>query len=305
MRRLIAALAAVASLVAVATAIAAAAFPERIPLPDGYRPEGIAAGNGKTLYVGSIPTGEVRKVDAKTGDVDPLVPARPGERQAIGLKFDHGRLFVAGGGTGAGYVYDAKTGKDLAVFEFFTPTGQGSTFVNDVFVTRDAAYFTDSRRSVLYVVESDLGGFRELPLPDVPLGDGNNLNGIVATPDGKTLIAVRGGNYGELWRIDPKTGRAALIDLGGRDVKNGDGLLLVGKRTLYVVQNQQNKIGVFRLDNKLRSATWVEDIAVTPFEGFSVPTTVARLGNRLYLPGARFGETMTPTTKFWIKQVKR
>ncbi len=98
MRRFVLLLASVAFLAAVATAIAAAAFPKRIDLPDGYRPEGIAS-KGKTLYVGSIPTGEVRRVDAKSGDVDPLVPARDG-RRAIGLKIDKHRLFVAGGDTG-------------------------------------------------------------------------------------------------------------------------------------------------------------------------------------------------------------
>jgi sugar lactone lactonase YvrE len=119
MRRLVLLLASVAFLVAVATAIAAAAFPERIDLPNAFRPEGIAA-KGKTLYVGSIPTGEVRRVDAKSGDVDPLVPARAG-RAAIGLKIDERRrLFVAGGPTGKAFVYDARDGDDLAQFQLAT-----------------------------------------------------------------------------------------------------------------------------------------------------------------------------------------
>ena len=32
----------------------AANFPARIALPDGWRPEGITAGHGTTLYVGSL-----------------------------------------------------------------------------------------------------------------------------------------------------------------------------------------------------------------------------------------------------------
>jgi sugar lactone lactonase YvrE len=299
MRRIVAVLAAVASLVAVATAIAAAAFPDRIELPDGYRPEGIAAGHGNQLFVGSIPTGEVRTVDAKTGDVDPLVEARPGERAAIGLKYDHGRLFVAGGPRGAGYVYDAESGDDLALFKFTEST---DTFVNDVAVTREAAYFTDSRRSALYVVKSDLSKFSVLELADVPLGTGNNLNGIAATPDGKTLIAVRGGAYGELWRIDPATGDADRIDLGDADVKNGDGLLLAGRRTLYVVQNRDNRIAVVRLSKDLSSGTVQRHITS---DGFDVPTTLARIGNRLYAPNARFTTPPEPTTDYWITQVTR
>jgi sugar lactone lactonase YvrE len=297
MRRIVAVLAAAASLAAVATAIAAAAFPDRIELPDGYRPEGIAAGDGNRLFVGSIPTGEVRTVDARSGDLDPLVPPRPGERAAIGLKFDDGRLFVAGGPRGAGYVYDAATGDDLEQFQF---TLESDTFVNDVAVTRETAYFTDSRNSVLYVVPDDLGGFSVLPV-DVPLGAGNNLNGIAATPDGRTLIAVRGGSYGELYRIDPETGDARRIDLEG-SVVNGDGLLLAGRRTLYVVRNRDELIAVVRLDEDLESGRVIDEI---PVEGGDVPTTVARLGNRLYLPNARFTTPPTATTDYWITQVER
>lgn len=298
MRRIVLAFASAAFLVFVAAAIAAAAFPKRIDLPNAYRPEGIAA-KGKTLYVGSIPTGEVRRVDARSGDVDPLVPAQTG-RAAIGLKIDQKkRLFVAGGPTGKAFVYDARNGKDLAQFQL-APAG-AATFVNDVTLTRRAAYFTDSRRSVLYVVDTDLGGFKELPLPDVPLLEGNNLNGIAATPDDKTLIAVQ-GNAGHLWRIDPKTGAASRIDLGAANVANGDGLLLVGRRTLHVVQNRLDQIAVIRLSKDLRSGS-VQELIES--EDFDVPTTMARIGNRLYLPNARFTTPPEPGTRYWITQVKR
>lgn len=44
-----------------------------------------------------------------------------------------------------------------------------------------------------------------------------------ATDDGKTLI-VSNINSGELYNIDPETGIATAIDLGG-EVVNGDGLV--------------------------------------------------------------------------------
>ena len=65
----------------------------------------------------------------------------------------------------------------------------------------------------------------------------NNLNGIVATANGKWLIAVQ-SNTASLLRIDPDTGVANTIELTGGDAMNGDGLLLEGQ-TLYVVQNRQ------------------------------------------------------------------
>src|SRR5690349_23703003 len=94
---------------AIATIAAAPlkAFPDVIPLPDGFQPEGIASGNGTTFYVGSIPTGAVYRGDLRTGEGDILVPAQEG-RAAIGLKYDArtGFLFVAGGPTGFAFIYN-------------------------------------------------------------------------------------------------------------------------------------------------------------------------------------------------------
>src|SRR5918995_7165289 len=88
------------------------AFPDVIPLPNGFQPEGIAVGKGHTFYVGSIPTGAVYRGDLRTGAGSVLVPGRSG-RAAIGVAIDNRRrLFVAGGGgpTGRAFVYSARTG---------------------------------------------------------------------------------------------------------------------------------------------------------------------------------------------------
>jgi sugar lactone lactonase YvrE len=296
-RKLLAALVATVSLVAVAAAALAQTSPNRINLPHGWQPEGIAAGAGNVLYVGSIPTGAVIRVDARTGRGRVVVSGRQG-RAAIGLKAVGDRLFVAGGGTGRGWVYSARTGRQVKQFQL-APSG-ADTFVNDVVVTRRAAYFTDSRRMALYVVPRDLSRARRLPLTGIPAQTGNNLNGIVATPDGNTLIAVQ-TNAGRLWRIDPQTGRGTAIDLGGASVANGDGLLLVG-RTLYVVRNRNNRIAVVTLASNRASARVVRTISSRDFD---VPTTVARIGNRLYAVNARFGTTGRAQTRYWITRVSR
>jgi sugar lactone lactonase YvrE len=297
MRRKIAgALAALASLVVVAAA-AAQSFPARLDLPDGWQPEGIAAGTGNQLFVGSIPTGAVVRVDARTGRSRVVVPGRRG-RAATGLEVRGSRLFVAGAGTGKAWVYNARTGRQIKAFQL-APAGQ-DTFVNDVVVTARGAYFTDSRRNALYVVPPDLGAPRELRLNGIPLQAGNNLNGIVATADGRTLIAVQ-TNAGRLWRIDPQSGNATAIDLGGATVGNGDGLLLAG-RTLYVVRNRDNRIAVVTLSADLSSGRITRSIRS---RNFDVPTTVARIGNRLYAVNARFGTTGTSDTPYWIARVSR
>jgi len=284
-------------LLALAAAPGVAKAPSRIDLPDGFRPEGIAAGRGANFYVGSIPTGAVWRGNARTGTGDVVVPPREG-RAAIGLKLDgRKRLFVAGGPTGSAFVYDARTGEDLKSFRL-APEG-GPTFVNDVALTRNTAWFTDSRRPVVYGVATDLGGFRELALTGFEFTPGvNNLNGIVAARG--RLIAVQ-SNTGTLWNIDPATGAAAKIDLGGATLPNGDGLLLE-RRRLYVVQNRLNKVAVVRLDRGLASGRVVRELTT---EGLDVPTTIARVKRSLYVVNARFDTEPGPDVDYWVSRLTR
>lgn len=309
MRRL-AGVALLAALAAVAAFTPAAAtsghtFPDVIPLPNGWQPEGIATGRGTSFYVGSLANGAVYRGDLRTGEGAVLVPGQPGS-VAVGMKVDarSNLLFVAGGPTGRGTVYDAGTGALVASYQL-TPTG---TFVNDVIVTREAAYFTNSFLPLLHRVPLGPGGAvdpaatpQSLPLSgDWVQGPGFNANGIEATPNGKWLIVVN-STRGELYRVDPGTGEATLIDLGGALVTAGDGLLLHGK-TLFVVRNRLNEVAVVELAPDLASGVVARTIT-SPF--FRVPTTVAGHGSSLYLVNARFGTPPTPATEYEVVKVPR
>jgi sugar lactone lactonase YvrE len=304
MTRMLLAVGALAAIVATAVTAATTAFPSRIDLPDGFQPEGIATA-GEQFYVGSIPTGAVYRGSVRTGQGSVLVQAQAG-RAAIGMKVDRGRLFVAGGPTGDAYVYDARTGATIATYEL--PTS-GATFVNDVVVTKRAAWFTDSQRAALY----------RLPLgPDGRPGAAGtvttvtltgdyqhvpgafNLNGIAATPNGKTLVVVQ-STTGRLFTVTPGGVTKAISLAGGESVPNGDGILLDGK-TLYVVQNQLNRVAKIRLASNLRSGRVLTRIT-NP--GFSVPTTIAEQGSRLYAVNARFGTPPTPGTDYWVTKLRK
>jgi hypothetical protein len=291
-------------------ALAADPFPDVIALPIGFSPEGIAAGRGSTLYVGSIPSGAIYRIDARTGDGSVLVPAQAG-RFAVGMQYDArgDRLFVAGGFTGQGYVYDAATGATLAVLQLTT---EMANLVNDVVVTNDAVYFTDSFRPVLYRVPLGPGG--ALPEPgaveEIPLGgdyvhvaNDINGNGIVAVRGGRSLILVNTA-AAALYLVDPATGVATTIDLGG-PLPAGDGLLLVG-HTLYVVQGFLNQVAVIRLDSDFTSGTIERTITDADF---AIPTTVALLGSSLYLPNGRFDvappPAPAPSVEFQVVRVPR
>ena len=286
---------------AVPNPVSAKAFPDVIPLPNGFQPEGIVIGHGHTAYAGSLANGDIYAVDLRSGAGFILVqgPGTP----AVGLSFDarNGYLYVAGGPNGDGRVYDADSGALVMTYEF------GGGFVNDAIVTQDAVYFTDSFAPVIYKVALGAAGAPAVPLSTLPLGGdfvfvpgGFNTNGIVATPDGSALIIVN-TSQGKLYRVDPETGEAALIDLRGASANNGDGLVLVG-RTLYVVQNFANQIAEFQLKGNY-SAAKLRQVIID--DNFDIPTTADNHGAWLYAVNARFGTPPGPDVAYDIVRVKR
>lgn len=275
--------------------------PHVIPLPNGFQPEGIETAGANTFYVGSIPTGAIYRGDLRTGSGSVLVPARQG-RSAIGLALGDGLLFVAGGSTGQAYVYDARSGAEVAVFQLAT----SQTFINDVVATKDAAYFTDSVNPVVYKVpiegHGELGAPMALPITgDLVYRTGFNANGIDATPNGDTLVVVQ-SNEGKLFTIDPETGLSRLIDLGGATVANGDGILLEPNKTLWVLRNRNNLLVRIQLASDLTSGAVVGEFGDQTFD---VPTTLARAGNRLAIVNARFGTTDPQPARYWVTQIRR
>jgi sugar lactone lactonase YvrE len=290
-------LAAASVLLMLLTAAPVRHFPTAFPLPDGFQPEGIATGPGPVAYFGSRVDGDLYRVDLRTGHgrVFSQGPGTP----SLGLKVDgpHHRLYVAGGTGGDARVVDTRTGAVVSSHRFAT----GTTFVNDVVLTPDAAWFTDSRNPVLYGLTRPHHEVRRLPLSGdyVHQPDVNNGNGITRTPDGRALLVVQSAT-GLLFRVDPATGHARTVDLGGYVLTNGDGMLLEG-RTLYVVQNRLNTIAVLRLDRAGTRGRLVDTITDPRFD---VPTTVARFGDRLYLPNARFSTPPTPETPYTAVAVR-
>jgi outer membrane protein assembly factor BamB len=302
MTRMLLAVGALAAIVATSVMAATTAFPARIDLPDGFQPEGIATA-GEQFYVGSIPTGAVYRGSLRTGQGSVLVQAQSG-RAAIGMKVDRGRLFVAGGNTGMAFVYDARTGANVTSYQLST----GGSFVNDVVVTKKAAWFTDSFKPVLYRVPLGPSGrpgaasaVRTVQLTgDYVHGSGFNVNGIDATPNGKSLVIVQSGT-GKLFTVSTSGVTKAIVLAGGESVVNGDGILLDGK-TLYVAQNRSNVVAKIALTPNLRSGRVVRRIS-NP--GFDVPTTIAEQGSRLYAVNARFGTPATPTTDYWVTRLRK
>ncbi|OLB73432.1 MAG: superoxide dismutase [Actinobacteria bacterium 13_2_20CM_2_71_6] len=275
------------------------AFPTTIALPAGFPPEGIAIG-GHFGYFGSRLDGSIYRADLRTG-TGAILSKGPGT-PSLGVKLDaRGRLFVAGGTGGNARVLDARTGTVLASYPLTVPG-----FVNDVILAGNAAWFTDSANPVLYKFPFGRDGALPAAATRIPLtGDlvyttGNNANGITTTPDRRALLVVQ-TNTGKLFRVDPATGVARTVDLGGESLPNGDGLLRIG-RILYAVQNRLNMVAVLRLNFAGTSARLVTRLTDPRFD---TPTTIAAFHDRLYLPNARFAVTPTPTTPYTVVAIPR
>lgn len=295
MRRIIAI---VVGVLMVASPVGATSFPESIPLPTGYQPEGVDT-RGSTAYAGSLADGDVVTVNLRTGQVSHLVDNDPADgRIAVGLKVDRGLLIVAGGPTGKAFIYNARTGAEIVTLQLTDPTA--GTFVNDVIVSGDSAWFTDSFQPQLYRVPlhgNSVGEPETIPLsgPAADFVAGFNLNGIEAA--GGELIVVN-SSKGELYAVG-SDGTSRTIDLGGDLVTAGDGLLRIGSH-LYVVRNQFNQVDVVDLARDLNSGDVVNTITSDLFD---VPTTVAKHGNRLVLVNARFGVPDPATAEYYLVQI--
>ncbi|HWG94295.1 MAG TPA: hypothetical protein VNU66_08740 [Mycobacteriales bacterium] len=247
-QRLVPALALSAALAAGSLAAAGPAagssFPDTVPLPDASSPEGISGGPGTTFFAGSRNGLGIVRGDLRTGESAPLVT---GEQVpvAIGMLHDprSGLLWVAGGPSGTVYAFDGTTG--ATVYRAEVPSG----FLNDVAITRDAVYVTDSAVAQLVVVPLGRGGrpagdAAALPVTgDFVQPDGFGLNGVRDLPGGDLVVVSSSGG---LFRVDPATGVATTL-LDADAVPSGDGLERVGS-TLYVVNMTPDAIGVVDLD---------------------------------------------------------
>ena len=140
---------------AVSAPATAAPFPDSIPLPVDFAPEGIASGTGSTFYAGSLTTGDIYRGDLRSGAGGIFIDAPPGVSPSGSRLTTHITCCSSLAGHGAAYVYDTRSGAPVATYQF---APAGAALLNDVVVTSDGAYFTDSFTPVLYKIPIGRGG---------------------------------------------------------------------------------------------------------------------------------------------------
>lgn len=296
-----------------AASASGANFPAQIDLPDGFSPEGITTGAGNRLYVGSL-GGALWAGNARTGTGSVIAPA-PGPsdppRVVVGVDYDESTGFVwaAGGPLGQVHVFDGRTGDLLHTYQVTGDVG----FLNDVVVTNDAVYVTDSNFQQLIVIDLPADGsvpsdsaLSKLPLVgELSFSTGFNANGIVAARGWLILVQT---NEGLLFRVDPSTGDTVEIErkLGGFSATSGtiltaDGLELRGS-TLYVVRNNadgstEEAVLVHQLGAQLTSARLLR---IRTSAALDVSTTATLAAGRLWVVNARFG---SPGPDYWLTRL--
>jgi hypothetical protein len=291
--------------VGASNAVRSGNFPARIDVPNGFFPEGIERGRGTTYYVGSLLDGTIWRGDLRTGSGAVFAPGAPGSAAAgIAYEARHDRIWVAGGGpqlvgNGDVRVYDASSGALLATYQ---PPGVG--LLNDVAVTRDAVYVTDSGFPQLVVIP--LGPHGSLPPPSaatfLPVGGdmlqapGINLNGIVAE---NGVLLVANSTTGRLFRVDPETGIAKEFNLGGANLSYPDGLEVRG-HTLYVVRPFDNRVTVISLGPRLAGGLVLGHLTDASLD---IPSTATVAAGRLWAVNLRFTTPVTATTPYWITRL--
>lgn len=297
-------------------------FPKIVPALEGAPPEGFAIGKGHTAYNGSI-DGSIYKMDLRSGQGETLVEAEPGfdvfagDCYKLGMRVDprSNNLFVAGCVNGDAYVIDADTGEELKHYQL-GPEGEFA-LPNDLAITKKAVYFTDSYLPLLYRLPLSKNGklpsadaIATIQLPDEFILDPESDpccggNGIVATPDGKTLI-VGHSNLSRLYRVDPATGGVDEIEVnpplsGFLDgIVLYDGVLFILTPDVSGAYPPVDRIQVVVLDDDMLTGTLVGTITDPDMDGVA---SGAMHGDSLYVNNARYFDFPGLPTEYWITRL--
>ena len=298
-------------------------WPEAISIPTGFEAEGIELGKGHEFFVGGFSfssvfgppffgvdfemsefAGAIYKGNLRTGEGAILV--EPTGKPLSGLSYDPRTDYlyaatgfvdlVTGSFTDQGViVYDASSGDVITEITF----GNGIV-INDCLVTRTGVYCTDSANADLYKVVLEKGGrlpstpvFEVIPMPGFEMntdGLGFNANGLVGNFDGRQLVIVN-ISTGVLYLVDTESGEASPLEIEGAEqlFVDGDGLYLDG-RTLYILQNFQDKIAVVQLSGDLSGGEFIRNIRGEGDNQLNTATTIIGFRDSLYAINTDFFE---------------
>lgn len=296
-------------------------FPRLVDALTGAPPEGFAIGRAQTAYNGSI-NGSIYTMNLRTGEGEVLVEADPDWDllsdfnwcYKLGMRVDprSNNLFVAGCFFGNAYVIDADSGEELMQYQL---APEFSTIINDVAITRDAVWFTDFTQPFLYRLPlsrngglpADSDAASALALTGDMVSDDPFCcagNGIVAAPDGKTLIVGNSNNSG-LYRVDPETGHTDRI-IVDPPLASGfmDGIALQDD-ALFILTTPLGPTDTEQVQVVALGDDWLTGERLGAITGPDLDGVAsgAIFGDSIYVNNARYSVFPMPDTEYWITKL--
>ena len=259
-------------------------------LPDGFMyPEGAAFDptTGR-VYVTSIQSGAVAVAEPGSDTATVWLEAGSDGREmsTLGIEFGDDRVWIVSNGA----LYEYRT--DGTLIGRHDPTGPSGGGLNDVTVTDDGVFVSDSDVPLVWYLPLDASA--DTPLQPIDIGAVNakaaqdSFNGIEALPDG-TLVA---GQYRGtlLFHIDPRVPSAVVIDLGDIRYPGTDGMSLDGN-VLWTTNTYGNAVDRITLCPTYDCGTVVAG-ASDPLLSF--PTDVQIAGDIVLVVNSQFPGLVGP-----------
>jgi streptogramin lyase len=293
------------TMVLAALSVGTAVAQTSIPLPgDRAFPENIAASHDGTVYVGSLGTGGIYRVEPHGKEAKSWIkPGAFGTHSIFGLLADDesNTLWVCSNDLTAspGVTIGSPDGVS-ALKGFDLKTGEGKVSVtlagkpalcNDITIGPDgAAYVTNTLAPQILRLAP---GAKELEVwftdPALQPANGAGLDGLAFGPDGN--LYVDRYNPGDLYRINVKSGKATGFTklTPSRPLVLADAIRRIGSNRFLIVE------GGGRLDSFTVQG---DKVAVeTLKDGFVTPTGVAVVGRTAWVSEGQLSYIFDPSKK--------
>jgi sugar lactone lactonase YvrE len=282
---------------------AAAPVPESIALPgDRAFPESITSTEDGTLYVGSVASGGILRIQPHSSKPQVWVqPGAFGTHSILGVLADEkaGLLWACSNDLSARgmTVGPADGSSTLVAFDLKTGAGKVSApfpgkpaLCNDITIGADrAAYVTNTVAPQILRLAP---GSQQLEVwftdPSLQPAKGGGLDGIAFGPDGNLYVNVIGP--GELYRINVNGGHATeLTKLSpSRPLFTTDALRRYGKDFLLI--EGQGRVDLLSIHGDNASVETLKD-------GFATPTGVTPVGRTAWVSEGQLAAATDPSKK--------
>jgi sugar lactone lactonase YvrE len=281
----------------------AATVPESISLPgDRAFPENISSTSNGTLYVGSLASGGIYRVQPHSAEAKLWIePGTFGTHSTFGVLVDEqaGVLWVCSNdlssraiNVGAADGISALTSFDLksGAGKVSAPFPSKPSTCNDITIGPDkAAYVTNTAAPQILRLAP---GAKQLEVwftdPSLQPEKGGGLDGLAFGPDGNLYVDTVGP--GELYRIDVQHGKATRLTklTPSRPLFRTDALRRYGKDFLLI--EGQGRLDILSVKGDAANVETLRD-------GYVVPTGVTAVGNIAWVSEGQLGFVSDPQKK--------